>query len=75
MSQIPWPAFGVGLLLRHAARRPDLCAVVEAAIRSVLGQGYRTAHIHCSNTRLVGTTRLGDLIADRARSGVQARHL
>lgn len=64
----------LGLLLRHAARRPDLCAVVEAAIRSVLGQGYRTADIHCSNTRLIGTARMGDLIADAARSGVEARH-
>lgn len=64
----------LGLLLRHAARRPDLCAVVEAAIRSVMGQGYRTADIHCGHTRLVGTTRMGDLIAEAARSGVQARH-
>ncbi|WP_307654369.1 isocitrate/isopropylmalate family dehydrogenase [Variovorax paradoxus] len=59
----------VGLLLRHSARRPDLSAAVEAAIRSVLGQGYRTADIQCSSTRLVGTTRMGDLIADAVRSG------
>jgi 3-isopropylmalate dehydrogenase len=58
-----------GLLLCHAARRPNLSAVVEAAVRSVLGQGYPTADIQCSSTRVVGTERMGDLIADAVRSG------
>jgi hypothetical protein len=35
----------------------------------VLHQGYRTLDIRCSSTRLVGTERMGDLIADAARSG------
>ncbi|WP_426390743.1 3-isopropylmalate dehydrogenase [Variovorax sp. R-27] len=59
----------LGLLLRHSARRPDLSAVIEVAIRSVLHQGYRTVDIRRSSTRLVGTERMGDLIADAARSG------
>ncbi|MGO4607100.1 isocitrate/isopropylmalate family dehydrogenase [Variovorax sp. 2RAF20] len=58
-----------GLLLRHSARRPDLSAAIEAAIRSVLGRGYRTADIQCSSARLVGTARMGDLIANAVKSG------
>ncbi|AGU49122.1 putative transposase [Variovorax paradoxus B4] len=59
----------IGLLLRHSAHWPDLSVVIEVAIRSVLRQDYRTADIRCSSTRLVGTERMGDLIADAVGSG------
>jgi len=35
----------------------------------VFGQGYRTADIQCSSTRLVGAARMGDLIANAVKSG------
>ena len=38
---------------------------VEAAVRQVLKDGYRTKDIMSEGCTLVGTTRMGDLIAER----------
>ncbi|MCK1290883.1 3-isopropylmalate dehydrogenase [Bradyrhizobium sp. 30] len=51
------------LMLRMSLERPDLADRVEGAILQVLGNGLRTAEIHSSGTRLVGTEEMGDAIA------------
>ena len=38
---------------------------IEAAVRQVLKDGYRTQDILSEGMTLVGTTKMGDLIAER----------
>jgi 3-isopropylmalate dehydrogenase len=57
------------LLLRYAAKRPDLAIRVENAIQSVLRDGLRTADIHSPDTTLVGTDRMGSAIAREIERG------
>jgi 3-isopropylmalate dehydrogenase len=51
------------MLLRYSLGRGADADRVEAAVLTVLGQGYRTRDIQAEGTTLVGTTRMGDLIA------------
>jgi 3-isopropylmalate dehydrogenase len=39
-------------------------AAVEAAVEAVLVQGYRTRDIYGEGTTLIGTSEMGDLIAE-----------
>ncbi len=52
----------VAMMLRHSLERPELADMVEAAVRRVLADGLRTADIHSSGTRLVGTAGMGDAV-------------
>jgi 3-isopropylmalate dehydrogenase len=51
------------MLLRYSLGRGADADRVEAAVLTVLGQGYRTRDIHADGTTLVGTLQMGDLIA------------
>jgi 3-isopropylmalate dehydrogenase len=50
------------MMLRHSLGREDAARRIEAAVRKVLGQGYRTADIHTPGTRRVGTEEMGDAV-------------
>jgi 3-isopropylmalate dehydrogenase len=50
------------MMLRYSLGREDAARRVEAAVRKVLGQGYRTADIHTPGTRRVGTKEMGDAV-------------
>jgi 3-isopropylmalate dehydrogenase len=50
------------MLLRHSFGRGNDAARIEAAIRKVLRDGYRTADIRQPGTRQVGTREMGDAV-------------
>ena len=50
------------MMLRFSLKQPQAAARIEAAVRSVLAQGLRTADIHSSGTTLVGTPAMGDAV-------------
>jgi 3-isopropylmalate dehydrogenase len=52
------------MLLRHSLAREADAIRVERAVQSVLGAGYRTADIMQPGARRVGTTEMGDLVAE-----------
>jgi 3-isopropylmalate dehydrogenase len=56
------------MLLAHSLKAGAAAAAIEAAVGRVLDQGYRTADIRQPGTRLVGTRRMGDLIAEAVRA-------
>jgi 3-isopropylmalate dehydrogenase len=51
------------LMLRYSLGQPDAAARIEAAVRAVLRDGLRTADIHTSGTRKVGTEEMGAAVA------------
>lgn len=53
----------VALLLRYSLKQAEVATAVEAAVERVLGQGYRTEDLRQPGTQVVGTQRIGDLIA------------
>ena len=50
------------MLLRHSLGQEVEADRVEAAVRKVLAQGYRTADIHEAGARKVGTREMGDAV-------------
>ena len=50
------------MMLRYSFDREAAAARVEAAVRKVLSQGYRTADIYKAGTRKVGTREMGDAV-------------
>jgi 3-isopropylmalate dehydrogenase len=52
------------MLLEYSLHRGDAAAAVEAAVGRVLERGYRTVDIRQPGTEVVGTRRMGDLIAE-----------
>jgi len=55
----------VAMMLRHSLGMPREAAAVEAAVRRVLRDGYRTRDIHTPGTTLVGTAAMGDAVVSR----------
>jgi len=53
------------MLLRHSLGLEEEATAVEAAVGTVLRQGYRTRDIAEEGKQQVGTREMGDLIADR----------
>ncbi len=53
----------VAMMLRYSFGLDNEAQSVEAAVRSVLAKGYRTADIHSEGMVLVGTEEVGDLIS------------
>jgi len=51
------------MMLRLSCGCEEAAAAVEAAMRSVIASGLRTADIHTPGTTLVGTREMGDAIA------------
>jgi 3-isopropylmalate dehydrogenase len=50
------------MMLRHSLGLADEAARIEAAVRRVLAQGYRTADIYQAGSRRVGTTEMGEAV-------------
>ena len=60
----------VGLMLRYSFELHDAAEALELAIAHVLEDGWRTRDIASTDTsdgRVVGTSRMGDLVADAIR--------
>ncbi len=53
------------MMLRYSLDLDEAAAAVEAAVKQVLADGYRTADIFSEGCKKVGTTEMGDLIASR----------
>ncbi|MFL4992380.1 MAG: 3-isopropylmalate dehydrogenase [Microvirga sp.] len=62
----------LAMMLRQSFDLHDKAQQVEAAVRSVLAQGYRTADIHQPGTRRVGTEEMGDAVAGILRTKLAA---
>ena len=52
------------MLLEYSLKADTASATIQEAVSRVLDQGYRTPDIQQPGTRLVGTCRMGDLIAE-----------
>ena len=50
------------MMLRYTLNRPEQAERIEAAVKSVLAQGLRTADIHEAGTTRVGTKEMGDAV-------------
>ena len=50
------------MMLRYSLDRDALAGRIEAAVRSVLGQGLRTGDIYQEGTSKVGTSEMGDAV-------------
>lgn len=57
------------MLLRYSLGQARAADLVEAAVGSVLANGYRTRDIMQSGAQLVGTTTMGDLVAEAVLGG------
>ena len=53
----------LAMMFRHSFDKPQEAEGIEEAIISVLGKGYRTEDIRQEGMRIVGTSQMGDLIA------------
>ena len=51
------------MMLRYTFNQDEWAFRIEAAVKSVLAQGLRTADIHEAGTRKVGTSEMGDAVA------------
>jgi 3-isopropylmalate dehydrogenase len=58
----------VAMLLRHSLELEEEAQAVEDAVDTVLAQGYRTSDISEPGSTLVGTVKMGDLVAKVIRS-------
>ena len=50
------------MMLRYSFGDEASAARIEAAVRKVLAQGFRTGDIHEPGTRRVGTKEMGDAV-------------
>jgi len=50
------------MMLRYTFNLDEWAYRIEAAVKQVLSQGYRTADIHEAGTRKVGTREMGDAV-------------
>jgi 3-isopropylmalate dehydrogenase len=57
----------VAMMLRYTFDENTAADRVEAAVRSVLAAGLRTADIHAAGTRKVGTEEMGDAVVRALR--------
>ena len=55
------------MMLRLSLARPELADRVEAAVRSVLAQGLRTADIAAPGEHAIGTSAMGDAVVAAVR--------
>jgi len=62
----------VAMMLQYALHQPQAASAIEAAVESVLNQGYRTADIMGPGGTRVGTTEMGDLICAALRQAAAA---
>ena len=50
------------MMLRHTFNQDEWAYRIEAAVKSVLARGYRTADIYTPGTQQVGTAEMGDAV-------------
>jgi 3-isopropylmalate dehydrogenase len=50
------------MMLRYSLDQDGAAGRIEAAVRKVLGQGFRTADIYADGTTKVGTSAMGDAV-------------
>ena len=50
------------MMLRYTFNQEEAARRIEAAVKKVLAQGYRTADIYETETRRVGTIEMGDAV-------------
>ncbi len=50
------------MMMRYSLGKPDVAQRIEAAVKSVLRQGYRTADIYEPGTKKVGCEEMGDAV-------------
>jgi len=50
------------MMLRYTFNQDEWAYRIEAAVKSVLAKGYRTADIHEAGTQKVGTREMGDAV-------------
>jgi 3-isopropylmalate dehydrogenase len=50
------------MMLRYTFNKDEWAYRIEAAVKQVLAKGYRTADIHETGTRKVGTREMGDAV-------------
>ena len=62
------------MLLRHTAGLDDEAADVEAAIRAVLDNGYRTRDIARAGDKVISTIEMGELVAEAVAEAANQRH-
>lgn len=55
------------MMLRYSFDLDKEADAIESAVQQVLTEGYRTGDIYSEGCRKVGTTEMGDLIAERIR--------
>ena len=55
----------MAMMLRYSLGLEDEAAAVEQAVEGVLAEGYRTADIAADGGEVVGTSKMGDVIAGR----------
>lgn len=53
------------MMLRYSFDLDKEAAAVEAAVKSIISEGYRTVDIMADGMKQVSTTQMGDLIAER----------
>ena len=58
----------LAMMLRHSFDMAAEAAIVEKAVRAVLREGFRTQDIQQRGSTVVGTVRMGDLVAEKVRS-------
>ena len=65
----------VAMLLKHAAKRPDLAVLVDDAVDAVLAQGLRTGDIATGegHERLVGTEEMGAEVVQQIKTLTSSR--
>jgi len=56
------------MMLRYTFDRADAADRIEAAVRKVLQQGYRTPDIHEAEMRKIGTNEMGDAVVAALRA-------
>jgi 3-isopropylmalate dehydrogenase len=54
----------VAMMLRYSLKQTELAEKIEAAVNTVLDQGYRTQDIANDGDKVVGTSEMGDLVVE-----------
>jgi 3-isopropylmalate dehydrogenase len=54
----------VAMMLRYSLNQSNLAEKIEAAVTTVLDQGYRTQDIASEGNSVIGTSKMGDLVVE-----------
>jgi 3-isopropylmalate dehydrogenase len=57
------------MLLEHGLQLSEPARLIETAVAGVLGAGWRTADVGEAGRTVVGTRRMGDLVAEAIAAG------